>query len=124
MNALTPEAVHDILKRYLPARNDYFVCDYVKETRELADFGITTEGQLVDLLRRRSDELMEIDQSPMDEFHVKLYSEDLGEDVVRNRIQEGFWFAYPALLRIALELEFNDAYREYAGRRDDRSAGE
>lgn len=106
------------LKRFLPAQNDDYACDYVEELHELADFQITTEAQLADLLRRRTDEVMEIDRSPIDDFHVRLYSQDLGEEFVARRLRAGFWFSYPALLRLALELEFGKTYKDYAEKRD------
>ncbi len=118
MSGLTPEGVHRILKGFLPAQNDDYECDYVEELHELADFQITTEEQLADLLRRRRDEVMEIDRSPMDDFQVRLYSQDLGEEFVARRLRAGFWFSYPALLRIALELEFGKTYKDYAEKRD------
>jgi hypothetical protein len=34
-------------------------------------------------------------------------------------VEHGYWFAYPALLRIALELEFGETYQAYANARDD-----
>jgi hypothetical protein len=115
MTALTPDGVHRILKRFLPAQNDDFGCDYVEEMHELADFQITMEEQLADLLQRRATEVMEIDRTPMDDFHIRQYSDDLGEQFVANRLRNGFWFSYPALLRIALELEFGERYQGYAG---------
>jgi hypothetical protein len=118
MTPLTPEAVHKALSRYFPAKNDDFQSDYVEELAELRDFGIGTEEQLDELLRRRAEEIMEIDRSPMSESDIRMHSEDSGEEFVANRLREGFWFSYPALLRIALELEFGKAYEEYADKRD------
>src|SRR5437867_2619225 len=118
MSALTPEGVHRTLKRFFPAKNDDFESDYAEEFAELHDFGITTEEQLLDVLQRRAAEVMEIDRSPMDDEQIALCSDDLGKEFVTHRLREGFWFSYPALLRIALELEFGDAYQEYANRRD------
>jgi len=115
---LTAAGVHDVLKRFFPARNDDFACDYAEELQELLDFQIRTEEQFVDLLRRRAVEVMEIDRSPMDDYQVRLHAQDLGEDYVAKRLREGFWFSYPALLRMALELEFGDTYRDYAEKRD------
>jgi bifunctional DNA-binding transcriptional regulator/antitoxin component of YhaV-PrlF toxin-antitoxin module len=118
MTRLTPEAVHKALSRYFPAKNDDFPSDYLEELSELREFGIGTEEQLDELLRRRAEEIMEIDRSPMSESDMRMHSEDSGEEFVANRLREGFWFSYPALLRIALELEFGKAYEEYADKRD------
>ena len=61
---------------------------------------------------------MEIDRSPMNESEIGMHVRDSGEEIVAKRLREGFWFSYPALLRIALELEFGKAYEDYANRRD------
>ena len=118
MRALTPKAVHEALKEFFPAKNDDYACDYVEELQELNDFGITTEEDLAVLLQKRADEVMEIDRSPMGESEVQMHSEALGAEFVANRLREGFWFSFPALLRIALELEYGNSYEEYAKRRD------
>ena len=118
MTALTPKGVHSTLKRFLPTQNDDFECDYVEELQELANFQITSEEQLAELLQRRVKAIMEIDRSPMDNFHVQYYSQDLGEEFVAKRLRDGFWFSYPALLRIALELEYGESYKKYAAKRD------
>jgi len=118
MTSLTPQAVHKALSRFFPATNDDFPSDYVEELTELRHFAITTEEQLDELLHRRAEEVIEIDRSPMSESDIQMHSEDSGEEFVAKRLREGFWFSYPALLRIALELEFGKAYEEYAERRD------
>ena len=96
----------------------YYACDYVEELQELTDFGITTEQQLAVLLQKQAAEVMEIDRSPMDESDIKMHSDADGAESVANRLREGFWFSFPALLRIALELEYGNFYEEYAKRRD------
>jgi hypothetical protein len=118
MTPLTPEAVHKALGGFFPAKNDDFPSDYVEELEELRAFGIATEEHLDEMLHRRAEEVMEIDRSPMSETDIRMHSEDSGEEFVANRLRDGFWFSYPALLRIALELEFGKAYEVYAHRRD------
>mgnify|MGYP006336959383 CR=1 FL=1 len=55
----------------------------------------------------------------LDEFNIKTYSKELGEDFVKHRIQNKYWFAYQGLLRIILELEFGEEYEIYSDKRDD-----
>ncbi len=118
MTFLTPEAVHEALRRFFPEKNDDYPSDYVEELAELRAFGITTEEQLDEMLHRRAEEVMEIDRSPMSESDIRIHSEDSGDEFVAKRLRAGFWFSYPALLRIALELEFGNSYGVYAERRD------
>ncbi len=61
---------------------------------------------------------MEIDRSPMTEFDIRMHSESEGAESVAKRLREGFWFSYPGLLRITLELEYGEAYKVYADKRD------
>jgi hypothetical protein len=118
MGKLTPEIVHSRLKQFFPAKNDDFACNYKEELKELNDFGITTERRLINLLQKRADTVMAIDRTPMDSYHIKLYSEDFGKKFVADRLRRKFWFSFPGLLRLALELEFGKAYETYSYKRD------
>ena len=118
MYILTPTTVHEVLKRYFPAKNDDVECDYVEELGELNDFGVSTEEQLADLLQKRVEEVMEIERSPMDEYDIRMHSESEGVESVAKRLKEGYWFSYAGLLRIALELEFGERYQQYSDKRD------
>lgn len=110
--------IHEILTQLLPAQNDFHKSDYFEELGELIDFKIYTKALLFDLVSKHREKLLEIDAEELDDFHVKYYSHLYGEDYVKNRIENKFWFSYPALLRIALELEFGEKYSEYANQKE------
>lgn len=118
MSELNPNDVYKITGSVFPKKNDQISSDYVEETEELDRFGIKTPEQLHSLLSKRKKEILEIDASPLDEQHLQWYSKEYGEEFVRKRHKEGYWFSYPALIRLALELEFQDDYREFANERD------
>jgi hypothetical protein len=111
---LSPETVYEILKEVFPKQNDFFECSYYEETEELEYFEINSIDKLRSLLLRRRQEIMEIDQSPMDEIHINHYKQELGKEIVEERLKNNYWFAYPALLRLALELEFGERYKIYS----------
>lgn len=115
---LTEQELYRILRETFPAQNDFHRTDYCEELQELKDFDITTSEQLKETLDRHKIVVLKYDSDPLDEFHEQHYKSEYGEAFVDERIKGGFWFAYPALLRIAMELEFGDRYREYAKRRD------
>ena len=117
-SALTPQLVRCALSETFPSQNDFYECDYVEELNELAHFGVRTIGQLNDLLTKHKDVILEIDRNPADEASRQVYIRDYGEEFVKDREQKGFWFAFPALLRLALEEEFGDEYRKFADERD------
>jgi hypothetical protein len=118
MSQLTPESVHTILSEHFPKQNDDFPSPYEEELSELNRFGISTTTQLGELLSKWSAKIMEIDASPMSQQDIALAKVDLGDEFVTKRLESGYWFAYPALLRLALELEFGEEYRKYSDKRD------
>ena len=117
-NELHENAIYQILLSIFPERNDFFPCDYVEELQELNHFGINTREKLKRMLARHHDKILEIDASPMDEWHQNYYCNEYPDEPIKERIQNGYWFAFPGLLRLALELEFGDEYEKYTNKRD------
>jgi len=115
---LTSENVYEVLCQTLPKRNDFSASDYLEELRELLEFGITTKLQLLDLIVKYRDQALTIDREPLDDFHIKYYKSEYGAEYVEEKTRNKYWFAYPALLRIILELEFGEKYIEFANNRD------
>ncbi|MFC6269541.1 hypothetical protein [Frigoriflavimonas asaccharolytica] len=64
------------------------------------------------------DAVLKIDTEDLDEFHTKYYIQEYGEEYMKERIKNKFWFAYPALLRITFELEFGQKYIDFSANRD------
>ena len=105
-------------KENFPIKNDFSQSGFDEELEELLYFGINTKDKFQELIRKHRKKVLEIDSEDLDEFHIKSYSAELGEDYVNDRIENKYWFAYQGLLRIALELEFGDVYRQYSENRD------
>ncbi|NTS43925.1 hypothetical protein HRG84_23800 [Flavisolibacter sp. BT320] len=110
--------LYEILKERFPEQNDFFKTDYKEELEELKTFGVTATSELNSLIDRHIEEVLEIDSDPLDEEHIKWYSEEYGEAYVRERVKNNYWFAYPALLRMIMELEFEEAYKTFSNKRD------
>lgn len=119
MDKLTTEKVYEVLKNTLPKQNDFYKSDYKEELNELFEFGINTVNQLKKLLLKHYSKLLEIDSEDLDEFEIKTFSKELGEENIKDKIENKYWFAYPALLRIVMELEFGEKYRIYSNLRDE-----
>ncbi|RYZ56447.1 MAG: hypothetical protein EOP49_00365 [Sphingobacteriales bacterium] len=117
-NSLNEVTLYQTLKEAFPSQNDFYETDYHEELQELNDFGIATVGQLKSFLAKHRLTVLAIDADPLDEFHEQHYKNEYGDALVDERIKGGYWFAFPALLRIAMELEFGDAYRQYSKKRD------
>lgn len=118
MEYLNEIDVYDVLRQTLPTQNDFSETDYNEELQELLDFGIDTKVKLLDLVVKHRETVLNIDAEDMDDYTIKLHIEEYGEEYVRTRIENKYWFAYPGLLRIILELEFGEDYEKYAYKRD------
>lgn len=115
---LTPNSVYQELSKTFPKQNDFGESDYIEELKELLFFGIETKEELEKLLLKHKNNILTIDREPLDEQHVKWYSQDPSIDNLENKVENNYWFALPALLRISLELEFGDEYEKFANERD------
>jgi hypothetical protein len=118
MPRLRQEDIHPILSEFFPRRNDDSPSTYTEELSELKRFEVHTAKQLRSLLSKWFTKIMEIDASRMSARDIALYKESLGSDFVAKRVKAGYWFAYPGLLRLALQLEFGEAYEGFSYKRD------
>ncbi len=118
-NILVEDTVYRVLTEMFPKRNDFAESDYSEELAELHHFGIKSEEDFRQLLVKHRAKILEIDASPMDNWHEEYYQREYPDQPVRERIDQGFWFAFPALLRLALELEFGEQYEKFANKRDE-----
>lgn len=118
MEKLHQNDIYTVLSQALPKQNDFFETDYAEELQELFDFGIDTKITLENLIAKHKESLLEIDSGELEEFEINSYKEEFGEEFVNERVNNKFWFSYSALLRLALELEFDEKYIEYSIKRD------
>ena len=118
MEKLNQKEIYEILSQTLPEQNDFYKTDFSEELKELLYFGIDSKISLLDLVVKHRENVLEIDAEELDDFHFKYYSEEYGKDYVNTRVENKFWFSYSGLLRIILELEFGEDYRDYADKRD------
>lgn len=118
MSKITSNDVYQILKDNFPSQNDFNKSGYDEELNELYYFGINTKEKLLEIITKHKSRVLEIDSEDLDDFHIKAYSEEFGKEYVNDKIQNKYWFAFQALLRIVLELEFDNKYNEFANKRD------
>lgn len=115
---LNSSSLYRILRQTFPLQNDCYRSDYKSELAELIHFKIKTEKDLKELLKKHKKQILLIDSEPLDENERIYFLAEYGEEFVAERAEKGFWFAFPALLRLALELEFEDDYHKFAAARD------
>jgi hypothetical protein len=72
---ITANDIYEILSQTMPEQNDFYKSDYSEELRELLNFGINTRLQLLDLVATHKEEVLPIDNAPLDDFEIQHYTE-------------------------------------------------
>ncbi|MDK2123915.1 hypothetical protein PZA18_07615 [Chitinimonas sp. DQS-5] len=106
---LTGHLIHKILSSFFPKRNDYAEDCFDELVPELMSWEIHTAGQFSKMMKRHRRQLRRLDRQKLPAWEIDHYSEMYGREWVRDALRRQYWFAYPALVRIALELEFGEA---------------
>ena len=106
------------LGRILPRKNNYTTVNASELVGEARDFGILSRGAFRKLMLRHCRRLKEIDRTPLDGLHERIYAEDHGIVAIREFQRRQFWFSWEGLVRTAFELEFGERYEAYALKRD------
>ena len=105
---LTGVDIHKAMSSIFPKKNDYGTASFDELVPELARFGITTVGKFRNLMTKHRRELLAIDRDPLQPWEIRHMSESFGELFVKDAVRRQYWFAYPALVRTAAELEFGE----------------
>ena len=116
LQPLTAELVRKVMRSVFLRRNDY-VADmklFKEVLSELSRFRITHRGDLKRLMTRHRRALLADDRSPLAAWERRHFSEMFGAEFVRDATRRQYWFAYPALIRNALESEFGEIAAVYA----------
>ncbi len=66
------------------------------------------------MMKRHRRQLMKIDRERLPFSELKWYTEEFGETFVNDALRRQYWFAFPALVRTALELKFGEVAVVYA----------
>lgn len=117
---LTGELIHRIMGRLFPKRNDYGSAGpegaamFAELVPELARFGITTRGKFQALMTHYRRKLLRVDRDPFSPWERRMFAEERGEAVMRDAERRQYWFAYPALVRIAAQMRFGEAAAVWA----------
>lgn len=105
---LSGDLIHKTMARIFPKKNDYGTASFDELVPELASLGIHTVGQFRSLMTKHRRRLLAIDRDRLAPWEVRYFSESFGEAFVKDATRRQYWFAYPALVRSAAELEFGD----------------
>lgn len=105
--------IHSEMSKIFPKKNDYGNASFEELVPELNRFGISTRGKFKELMKKHRRKLLQIDRERISCKEAEYFSESFGEVFVKNAIRGQYWFAYPALVRTAAELEFGEAAAIY-----------
>jgi hypothetical protein len=107
------------LCRLLPRQNNYCAVNHPELLGELQYFGIKNRRALRRLILKNIRKAIQIDREPFDALNAKIQREELGIERFLFLERRKIFFGLEGLMRIILELEFEDRYREFADRRRD-----
>jgi hypothetical protein len=105
---LTGKLIHETMSSLFPRRNDYGDGSFEELVTELSTLGITCLGDFKRLMTHHRRTLLNLDRAPLSEFERQLAINDYGLDFVSDATRRQYWFAYPGLVRTAIELHFGE----------------
>lgn len=105
---LSAGLIHSEMAKLFPKKNDYGTASFEELIPELSNFGIQTRGEFIRLMKRHRRKLLNIDRDRLRAWEIKHLSESFGEAFVKDAVRRQYWFAYPALVRTAAELQFGE----------------
>jgi hypothetical protein len=106
---LTGDAIHRVMSRHFPKKNDYGEASFDELVPELSRFGVISVGNFKRLMTRHRRALLRLDRSRLSVWERRGAMDEYGREFVTDAIRCQYWFAYPALVRIAAEFEFGEA---------------
>ena len=106
---LTPDLIHAEMSRLFPAKNDFGDASFDELVPELATFGINTLARFRSLMKKHRRNLMADNCVQLTPEAFRFYAEWIGEEQVKDKMRRQYWFAYPAMVRSAAEMEFGEA---------------
>lgn len=105
---LNGETIHLAMSRMFPRKNDYGTASFDELVPELDAVGIRTLGPSRRLMLRHRRALLRADRNRLVPWEQRSFSEDLGAYFVNDATRRQYWFAFPALVRIAIEMEYGE----------------
>jgi hypothetical protein len=116
--AIDASYLHKLMRSLFSKANDYGPFSGEELIEELRRFGVRSRKQTRLLLKKHRRALIDIDRSSIDTNQTHIQAQLFGDQFVAMFRRTGVWFAYPALVRLTLELEFGERYRSFADERD------
>lgn len=75
---------------------------------DLARVGIQTCGDFRAMMTRVRRQLLKIDRDRLAPWEIRYMSESFGEAFVKDAVRRQYWFAFPGLVRVAIDVRFGE----------------
>lgn len=105
---LSGPAIRRIMASIYPSRNDYVAEGFDELVPELARVGIRTCGEFRAMMTGARRQLLKIDRDRLNPWEVRHMSESFGESFVKDAVRRQYWFAFPGLVRVAIDVRFGE----------------
>ena len=105
------------LRQLVPRANQFGEIEYHELLEDLQAFGVSTRALLRRLYLRHRKAVLSIDREPFDDLNAKIQRKELGDERFTYFQRRGIFYNPAGLLRLALELEHGDEFRQYIAKR-------
>jgi hypothetical protein len=116
--ALDEKSLTSAFHSLLPRKNNFATVNYSQAACGTAAFRCVQRRQLRKLVVKNIRAAVRIDREPLDAMNARIYRNDLGSEQYRFLERRQIFFAWEGLMRVILELEVGDRYREFSVKRD------
>lgn len=106
---LTEDSLRKTMRSLFPKRHDYGDLAFHELAQELGVRGINSGAGFSRLMKKHRKSLLAIDRSRLTEWEIPFFRKEFGEEFVDDALRRQYWFAFPALVRIAMDLEFGES---------------
>ena len=111
--------LHKIMRSLFPKRNDYALMEELKEVvSELNTFGIKTKKEVRLFVKKYRRYILNGEKESLDAFHRNYFCEMYGSPEYDDCIRRQYWYAYPGMIRVIMEIEFGEEYEHFSNQRD------
>jgi|SRR5665213_1064493 len=101
------------LRRLVPRRNHSGVSSYAELLSDLRHFGVMNRAHLRRLMLRRIRAIRCLDAEPFDSLNERIQRDELGNAEHSCRWSKRVFFNTYGYVRLALEFEWGDRWRDY-----------
>lgn len=102
---MSSEEIYKFMKEHFSNKNDFLNNEFESNIVELKKYGIHTFEEFKKLIIDNKDAIIEYDKNFLKD-KIEVYKAMEGEEFVKERLENEYFFSYQALIVVALKIQF------------------